>query len=331
APTFVDFKRVTCLGGSGGNGMISFLRLYKNPFAGPDGGDGGHGGHVIFEADVHTRDLSRLHSRMRAESGEHGQSKCCSGKRAPHLSVKLPIGTVIRHSGAEEVLADLNKSKQIFLAARGGAGGHGNHYYLSNESRAPTKGEWGAAGEEVVYDLEMRLMAHAGLVGFPNAGKSTLLRAISRAKPKVASYPFTTLKPHIGMVHYDDYEQLAVADIPGLLVGAHENVGLGVSFLRHIERCMCLFYVLDSSLGNLSRQLNELRAELDGYKAGLSQRPCAVIVNKMDLPDAEKTLADLSGDLPVFPISAKLRHGIEPLLIHLRQLYDRHLTDNNIV
>ncbi|KAL3859504.1 hypothetical protein ACJMK2_009722 [Sinanodonta woodiana] len=192
--------------------------------------------------------------------------------------------------------------------------------------RAPAYAEMGAEGEKKTVYLELKTMAHAGLIGFPNAGKSTLLRAISRARPKVAAYPFTTLNPHVGMVVYDDFEQIAVADIPGLIPDAHKNRGLGIAFLRHIERCTCLLYVIDLSVDEPWIQLDSLKFELEQYKERLSKRPHAVIGNKIDLPNADKNLKELEEriDLPVFAVSAKKRLNIEPVLYHLRELYDKY-------
>lgn len=364
---FVDYVELEVCGGKGGNGMLSFSSLPYREWAGPDGGDGGHGGHVIFKASHNMKSLSHLKTIERADNGVSGKTKQRHGKNATHRYIEVPHGTVIK-SETGSVLASLDSEGEIYVAARGGAGGKGNHFFLSNENRAPTVAELGAEGQARLVKVELKTMAHFGMIGFPNAGKSTLLRAISRARPEVSAYPFTTLNPHVGMVLYNDHEQVAVADIPGLIPGAHLNKGLGISFLRHIERCLCLIYVLDLGIGwqtsdrpeqqaqvrvtlssglSLLDQLKRLRFELDQYQPGLSQRPGLLIANKVDLPDADKRVEELqaklederqkdklSASFKVIGVSAKKRLGIEELLHELRVLYDmyhkRHLeeTDN---
>lgn len=338
---FVDFKRVKFKAGNGGDGCISMLHLFANEMAGPDGGDGGNGGHIVLRADTQTKSLAGVQSLHRAESGANGQGSDCTGASADHTFIDVPLGTIVKaHNG--EILADLDEPGSMYIVARGGAGGKGNHFFLSDANRHPLVAEKGACGEEVAVFLEMKSMAHCGLVGFPNAGKSTLLRAISRARPRVASYPFTTLNPHIGIVQFDDYTQLAIADLPGLIKGAHLNHGLGIDFLKHIERCVCLMYVIDLSQDEPWKQLEALKYELEQYKAGLSKRPHAIVANKLDSEQSEKNLIAMREyivgttpegalSLPVIPLSAKFGINVKEFLDHVRGLYDlyRHEKEEN--
>ncbi|CAC5396703.1 obgE [Mytilus coruscus] len=322
---FVDFKKVKVTGGTGGNGVMCFTSEKNKEFCGPDGGDGGNGGHVVLKASKDIRSLNHLKTVINGNTGVKGRSKNCHGKNAEHLYVKVPQGTIVRNEEGK-MLTSLDEEHDYYIAARGGSGGRGNRFFLTDTNTAPAKAELGAEGESRQLMLELRIMANAGLIGFPNAGKSTLLRAISRAKPKVSPIPFTTMNPHIGMVGYDDYVQIAVADIPGLIKDAHKNRGLGISFLRHIERCACLLYVIDLSVSEPWTQLNDLKHELDQYKPGLSARPHAVIGNKIDLPGAKDNLRELTLaiNLPVYPVAAKHRIGIDSLLTHLRYMYDKY-------
>ncbi|KAK0094171.1 hypothetical protein PV326_011670 [Microctonus aethiopoides] len=323
---FVDMKQVKTIGGNGGDGAISFLRLYMNDRAGPDGGDGGHGGHVIFEVSSDVKDLVHFKPLINADHGEKGYNKDCHGKNANHTVIKVPIGTIVRNSNGD-ILADMDEEGMMFIAARGGAGGHGNAFFASDTQQAPKIAEIGAVGEENQYVLEIRSMAHVGLIGLPNAGKSTLLRAISRARPKVAPYPFTTVRPHLGMVLYDDYEQIAVADLPGLIEDSHKNRGLGIMFLKHAERCAALLFIIDLSSNAPWEQLETLKYEIEQFSTHLSQRPQLIIANKIDLPGAEENLNLLKQhvDAPIIPISAKMGTNVAVLLKQIRILYDKEV------
>jgi len=261
---------------------------------------------------------------LTAENGEKGANKDCHGKNANHLIVNVPVGTIVKNT-LGRVVGDLSTEGLMFVAARGGAGGKGNHFFTTNTNNAPDICEFGANGEEVAYHLELRSMAHVGFIGQPNAGKSTLLRAITRAKPKVASYPFTTLKPHLGMIPFDDYEQVAVADLPGLIPGSAENRGLGIQFLKHAERCSTLLFVIDASCEEPWNHYFTLINEIEKFSKELVGRKKIVVANKMDLPEAVENLATLReklGDIPIIPISAKMGTNITELLSIIRQHYD---------
>lgn len=311
---FADRVLISVKGGDGGNGCCSFRREKFVPKGGPDGGDGGDGGSVYLEAAANEQNLVALvyQSRYQAKNGPGGKGAGCHGKNADDIVVKVPAGTVITDADTGEFIADLDHVGARVLVASGGRGGRGNARFVSSVNRVPRRWEPGFPGEERRLQLELKTIADAGLVGFPNAGKSTLLRAISAARPKTAPYPFTTLHPMVGVVEYDDYSRVTVADIPGLIEGAHENIGLGHAFLRHIERTKLLIYVLDTA-GVDGRSpvddLQQLRKELELYQSGLSQRAAIIVANKVDLPESAENLAELKDFLateyiPLVEISA---------------------------
>ncbi|XP_034028689.1 mitochondrial ribosome-associated GTPase 2 [Thalassophryne amazonica] len=324
---FVDHRTVKMMAGSGGDGACTFHSEPRKEWGGPDGGNGGDGGSVIIKADRFVKSLAKVAALYRGQDGESGGSKNCYGKNGSTTFISVPLGTVVKEQG--RTVVDLSEHGQEYLAVFGGAGGKGNRFFLSNENRAPVTATPGIPGQERVLQLELRTMAHAGLVGFPNAGKSSLLRAISNARPAVAAYPFTTLNPHVGVINYRDHEQIAVADIPGIIQGAHLNRGLGIAFLRHIERCRFLLFVLDLATPEPWTQLQQLRFELDQYEPGLSQRPQAIIANKIDLPEARENLETLKSHVSerVVPVSALTGHNTEELILHLRALYDGYLQE----
>jgi len=324
---FVDRIKVFAQAGSGGRGSVSFRREKFVPKGGPDGGDGGRGGDVILRADRHVDNLSNLFYEpiIKAKSGGHGMGKKMHGKSAPAKIVKAPIGTIVwpadekgRPTSAAPIV-DLTRDGQEFVLCRGGAGGKGNVHFKSSRNRAPRQYTEGGEGEQGHFLLELRTIADAGLVGYPNAGKSTLLRKVSAARPRVAAYPFTTLHPIIGVVEFSGYRRATIADIPGLIEGAHRGLGLGHEFLRHITRCRIFLFVVDvagSEGRNPVEDLQQLRKELDLYDPLLSQRPWFVIANKMDLPDAEENLSGVLKKFPkidIVPISAAKGEGIEEL------------------
>ena len=324
---FVDRIKVFAQAGSGGRGSVSFRREKFVPKGGPDGGDGGRGGDVILRADRHVDNLSNLFYEpiIKAKSGGHGMGKKMHGKSAPAKIVKVPVGTIVwpadekgRPTSAAPIV-DLTRDGQEFVLCRGGAGGKGNVHFKSSRNRAPRQYTEGEEGEQGHFLLELRTIADAGLVGYPNAGKSTLLRKVSAARPRVAAYPFTTLHPIIGVVEFSGYRRATIADIPGLIEGAHRGLGLGHEFLRHITRCRIFLFVVDvagSEGRNPVEDLQQLRKELDLYDPLLSQRPWFVIANKMDLPCAEENLSGVRKKFPkidIVPISAAKGEGIEEL------------------
>ncbi len=328
-PTFVDRVRIEVRAGRGGHGVCSFRREKFVPRGGPDGGDGGRGGHVILEASPHENSLLSLFYQpiQRAVHGGSGRGQRQHGRDGADRIVRVPCGTEVRDE-AGAVLADLVAPGQRFRAARGGRGGLGNARFATSVRQAPRECTPGEDGEERHLWLELKLIAEAGLVGFPNAGKSTLLRRISRARPKVAPYPFTTLHPVIGTVLLDDERTWRVADIPGLLSGAHRGVGLGHAFLRHIERTRLLVFVVDLSGADGRDPADDyacLLEELRQHGAGLADRPRLVAANKLDLPDAEARLPEFrrrTGTAPI-AISAQTGRGIEALLTAFRAEADR--------
>ncbi|XP_053103895.1 mitochondrial ribosome-associated GTPase 2 [Hemicordylus capensis] len=322
---FVDHRKVCVIAGKGGDGISCFHSEPRKVFGGPDGGDGGDGGHIILKVDQQVKSLASVLPIYRGINGGKGGSKNCYGAAGECTYIKVPTGTVVKEDC--RIVADLNQHGEEYVAAYGGLGGKGNRFFLSNENRAPITATLGEPGQERVLHLELKTMAHAGMVGFPNAGKSSLLRAISNAKPAVAAYPFTTLNPHVGIIHYENYEQVAVADIPGIIKGAHENRGLGLAFLRHIERCRFLLYVLDLSASEPWTQLQHLKYELEQYEEGLSKRPHAIIANKFDLPQSKSNLPLLKERVKhrVIPLSALTGENLEELLLHLKELYDDYV------
>ena len=311
---FVDRAKITVKGGNGGNGCCSFRREKFIPKGGPDGGDGGDGGNVILRASTDEQSLVDLvyNRHYAAANGPHGKGKDLHGRKAPDIILDVPVGTVVTDQETGELLADLDTSGLQFVVAQGGKGGRGNARFATSTNRAPRQCEEGKPGEERRLELELKTIADVGLVGYPNAGKSTLLRAVSQARPKVAPYPFTTLHPVVGVVELPAYGRLTIADIPGLIDGAHANVGLGHAFLKHIERTHVLAYVLDMA-GVDGRSPYEdyrhLQSELELYMRGLSKRPAVIVANKMDLPESRENLAALREALgsemtPIIPVSA---------------------------
>lgn len=286
---FIDQVSITVSSGNGGSGAVSFRREKYVPKGGPDGGNGGRGGNVIFKAtsQLHTLLDHRYKRTYRAQNGAAGSSSNRDGRWGEDLIISVPRGTLVRDEESGEILADLTEDGQEAMVARGGRGGRGNAFFVSPTNQTPRRAESGQEGRTLNLLLELKLIADVGLVGFPNAGKSTLISSISAARPKVADYPFTTLEPHLGIVRFQDYQSFTVADIPGLIEGAHEGKGLGFTFLRHIERTSTLVILIDCTSEDYARDFQVLMNELEQYSPELARKPLFVGISKMDLADED--------------------------------------------
>jgi GTP-binding protein len=290
---FIDEAKITLQAGDGGKGCIAFRREKFVPRGGPSGGNGGRGGDIYLLSTAHENTLLkfRYNPIFRADRGHHGEGSERSGSSADHVVITVPVGTLVYETDTGALLHDFDRQDDRWLAVSGGRGGHGNAYYATPTNRAPKKAQDGQPGEEKRLRFELKLLADVGLVGFPNAGKSTLISRISAAHPKVADYPFTTLEPSLGVVSMGEFETFVVADIPGLIAGAHVGHGLGLQFLRHIERTRLLLYLIDVSVGNDQdpvEQLQVLRAELEQHDPQLIKKPSMIVASKIDVIDEER-------------------------------------------
>jgi GTPase len=329
---FVDQVKIYVKGGDGGNGMVAFRREKYVPNGGPAGGDGGRGANVIFEVEEGLRTLMdfRYKRHFKAPRGEHGMSKNQHGRGAQDMIVKVPPGTVVSDAATQEVIADLTEHGQRAVVAKGGRGGRGNSRFATPANPAPELSENGEPGQERDVILELKLLADVGLVGFPSVGKSTLLSVVSAARPKIAEYHFTTIVPNLGMVETEDNRSFVMADLPGLIEGAHSGVGLGHQFLRHIERTRVIVHVIDMAAVEGRDPYEDyliINKELEEYNLRLTERPQIIVANKMDMPDAAENLAafkeKLTDDHPVFPISAFTREGLRDLLFSIADTIEK--------
>jgi len=321
---FVDEVRIVVRAGDGGDGCISFRREKFVPRGGSDGGDGGRGGNVVLVAQDGLSTLLdlRYQQRYKAPNGAHGRGKRQQGKRGDDLIVPVPVGTVVKDADTGQELVDLIRSGQTFIAARGGDGGRGNSRFVSSLRQAPRIAEKGVRGEERLLDVELKLLADVGLIGRPNVGKSMLLRTVSAALPKVAAYPFTTLTPHLGVVFFEDFGSFVMADIPGLITGAHEGAGLGGRFLRHIERTRLLVHLLELGTNETFSPWDDYQAindELYHFQPALRDRPQLVALNKIDLPAVRPHIPHFQRvfrerGIHLHPISAATGEGVEDLV-----------------
>ncbi|MGG6296251.1 GTPase ObgE [Leptolyngbya sp. AN02str] len=328
---FIDQVEVEVLAGDGGDGMVAFRREKYVPAGGPAGGNGGHGGSVYLVAASNLQtllDFKYAHI-FKAESGQRGGPKNMTGASGSDRHIQVPCGTMVYDAETNELLGDLVEAGQSLMVAKGGKGGLGNRHFLSNHNRAPEKALPGLPGENRLLRLELKLLAEVGIIGLPNAGKSTLISALSAARPKIADYPFTTLVPNLGVVRKPTGDGTVFADIPGLIEGAHAGLGLGHDFLRHIERTRVLLHLIDATQEDPIAAFQTIQAELSAYGRGLSDRPQIIGLNKIDAltsdPDAVEAIVQQLRQLtpdPIFKVSAVAQIGMEPMLQHLWGILD---------
>ena len=324
---FYDEAKTYVRGGDGGNGCVSFRREKYVPFGGPNGGNAGNGGDVYLVVNAHLSTLLRFHKRThwRASSGGHGRGQGMQGRRGRDLLIEIPPGTMVYDVDSAELLADLTELEQRVLVARGGRGGRGNAAFATSTNQSPRLAEKGLRGQERWLRLELKLLADVGIVGLPNAGKSTLLSVVSAARPKIADYPFTTLHPSLGVVGLDDYTSFVLADIPGLIEGAHQGAGLGDKFLRHVERTRLLIHLLDGASAHPLADVEQINRELALFNERLGAKPQIVVLNKMDLPQARekwpgvRAALEERGQEPMC-ISAITGEGVRELMGRVAQM-----------
>jgi GTP-binding protein len=337
---FVDEAVITVFAGNGGNGSVSFRREKFIPLGGPDGGDGGDGGSVWLVADENLNTLIdfRHQRQFRAQRGENGMGREMYGKAGEDVVIRVPVGTEVVNVATDEIIGDLMENGQRLLVARGGDGGKGNVHFKSSLNRAPRKATTGTKGEERDIRLELKLLADVGLLGFPNAGKSTFVRAVSAATPKVADYPFTTLHPHLGVVSVEAFRSFVIADIPGIIEGAAEGAGLGALFLRHVQRTRLLLHLVDMApfdeATSPAQQVRAIEDELRRYDPGMLEKPRWLVLNKGDLLDederkerAEAIVAELGWEQPWFVASAIGREGTWPIMLQVQRFFDETKRD----
>ena len=325
---FFDQAKIYVKGGDGGNGVVAFRREKFVPRGGPAGGNGGRGGHVVFYVDTGLNTLSPFQKQVhfRAERGTHGGGANKTGANGPDLRIPVPPGTIVRDAETGHIVADLLRPGQQALVARGGRGGRGNNAFKSARNKAPRLAEKGEPGQERWLELELRLVADVGIIGVPNAGKSTLLSVVSAAKPKIADYPFTTIIPNLGVAEVD-HRQIVLADIPGLMEGAHEGVGLGLEFLRHVERTRLLIHLLNGDSPDPLGDFQAINQELSLFKPELADKPQIVAFNKMDLPAAQEAWPAVQAameryGLPAIAISAVTHENVPQLLYRVQEMLD---------
>ncbi len=326
---FIDRIKIQCIAGKGGNGVVAWRREKYIPKGGPAGGNGGKGGSIYLRADhnVYSLDWFTYKRIIRAQDGGAGGSACRQGKNGEDLILKIPCGTLLKDPQTGEILYDFTKDGESFKLCQGGKGGKGNHFFRSSTNQAPNVAKPGTEGETKEVELELKLIADVGIIGFPNAGKSRLLKELADVGVKIAPYPFTTLQPNLGYLYFDDGSKLLLADIPGIIEGAHDNRGLGLEFLRHIERTKALIYIIDAACvdgRDAKEDFKVLQKELKAYEPKLLDRPYLVVLNKCDMEEAEEHIKSLRKSLgkkhPLFVISAERGDGIADLKAAIQTL-----------
>ena len=326
---FIDQAKMELFGGKGGDGIVAYRRELKVEYGGPFGGNGGNGGSIIFKGTNGKTTLLDLkyNTVLKAEEGQKGKNKGMYGANASNTYVLVPVGTTIFDQDTNKVIGDITKDGQEVIVCKGGRGGRGNMAFQSNSMKCPDFCEKGEPGEHRYVRCELRVLADCGLVGFPSVGKSTLISVCSNARPKIAAYHFTTLQPNLGMVRLDDGRDFVMADLPGIIEGAHSGAGLGLEFLRHIERCKVIVHVIDMAATDGRDPISDfniINAELKEYKMNLSKRPMIIVANKMDMPEAKDNLERFKKEinLPIIPISALTKDNVKELLYKIADTLD---------
>lgn len=328
---FIDFVQIHVRAGKGGDGCISFRREKYIPKGGPDGGDGARGGHVLFLADANLHTLQDVvHQRIfKAENGGKGEGNNKSGKIGKDITIRVPVGTIIRNTETKKMIVDLAENQQEVILASGGKGGRGNARFATPTNRTPRRAEPGLPGDELYLDLELKVLADVGLVGLPNAGKSTLLASITAARPKIAGYPFTTLTPNLGIIKVSEYRSLVMADIPGLIEGAHEGKGLGIQFLKHVERTKVLAFMVDIQTEHPEKDYQVLKNELKYFNKELLKRPRIVLLTKADTVEKWPKKATMRDGTPILVISSVSRVGLDKMVKKLWALIEKEKSSHS--
>ena len=321
---FIDQASIYIKAGSGGHGCIAFLREKFRPKGGPCGGDGGKGGNVSLRGNANLNTLLdiSLNKHYKAKNGEHGKGKNMHGKNAEDIIINVPLGTIVKDSTTKQVIVDIVDVNENYIIAKGGNGGFGNTRYKTQRETAPRIANDGQMGEELYVDLELKVLADVGLVGFPNAGKSTFISKVSNAKPKIADYPFTTLTPNLGIVRFGDFNSFVVADIPGLIENASKGKGLGSQFLKHIERTKILVFMLDPSQGDISVQYDKLSNELKQHDKSILNKKSIILITKSDISQEDIDISDLPKDIISISISSVNGDNVDKAITNMHRLLE---------